>query len=583
METWHENDRTAAGRNTRLPAKVVLVGLLLIVGLSLFVHLRGLTHDLPAPGADEPYFVLPAARMAWQSDPDPQWFGHPGSTVIYPLAVAYRAREVVFHGAPLFGRAPSLAARFRSDPSSFYEIGRVWVMLLSVATVPLLFLLGRRVFGDLTGLLAAGAWALVPLAVSYGTIVRTDAAGACFGLASLLLCMLALDDPRPRRFAFAGLAIGFAIASRYFMVTLVPVLVAAWIVAKCRDRARVRWTSLAAGLGVALVGFALTTPFFFLDWHAVGRSLQAETVGTVTNDRFGWFDNLGYYLTNAIPDAISWVAPVLAVVGLGIAVTRRDARRLLLAGFVVVFLGVISLSTLHWQRWSIQVLPVILLFAASAVVTAAAAIGRQVRARPARRWVPAALVVAGAIALAAEPAGSLVDYERTLSAPSTRQLMRSWVVEHVPRGTQIAMEVKGPELRTAGYVVLDRYDLPTDGTLGDYAAHGYHYLVVNAFVSLRYRVDEERYPVHAQFYRFLRERGTLLADFGSQNGAHGPHLKLYYMDPAVVAGPHKPKNVAICARSTHDKLTAPKPLYPVGEEILGEPRTQPTATQVVQR
>jgi hypothetical protein len=143
--------------------------------------------------------------------------------------------------------------------------------------------------------------------------------------------------------------------------------------------------------------------------------------------------------------------------------------------------------------------------------------------------------------------------------------------------------VKGPELRTAGYVVLDRYDLPTDGTLGDYAAHGYHYLVVNAFVSLRYRVDAARYPVHAQFYKFLRERGTLLADFGSDNGDTGPHLKLYYMDPAVIAGPHKPENVAICARSTHDKLTAPKPLYPVGEEILGEPHTQPNATQVVLR
>jgi hypothetical protein len=315
----------------------------------------------------------------------------------------------------------------------------------------------------------------------------------------------------------------------------------------------------------------------------VGRSLQAETVGTVTNDTFDWFDNLGYYVSDAIPNAISWVAPALAVVGFAIACARRDARRLLLAGFVVVFLGVISLSTLHWQRWSIQVLPIILLFGASAVVAAATAIGRLFRARPARRWVPAALVVAGAIALAADPAASLVDYEHALSAPSTRQLMRSWVIEHVPRGTQIATEVKGPELRTAGYVVLDRYDLPTDGTLGDYAAHGYHYLVVNAFVSLRYRVDAARYPVHAQFYKFLRERGTLLADFGSDNGDTGPHLKLYYMDPAVIAGPHKPENVAICARSTHDKLTAPKPLYPVGEEILGEPHTQPNATQVVLR
>jgi hypothetical protein len=574
------NPVDAPSARDRLPAKVVIAALVVVVGLALFTHFRGLTHDLPAPGADEPYFVLPAARMAWKGDANPRWFGHPGSTVIYPLAIAYRVREVVFHGAPLVGDAPTLASRFRRDPSSFYEIGRLWVMLLSVATVPLLFLLGRRVFGDVTGLLAALVWALVPLAVRYGTIVRTDAAGACFGIAALLLAVVALDDPRPRRFASAGAVAGLAVASRYFMVTLLAVLLGAWVIAKCRERTRVRWTSLAAGLGAAAAVFVVTTPFFFLDWHAVASSLQAETVGTVTNDRFDWIDNLGYYATDAIPNAISWAAPVLALAGLAVACARRDARRILLAGFVAAFLVVISSSNLHWQRWSMQVLPVVLLFAASAIVTAAAWIAPRLRDNRARRLAPAALLAAGTIALAGQPAASLVEYERALSAPSTRQLMREWVIAHVPRGTQIATEVKGPELRTAGYVVLDRYDLPHDGTLGDYAAHGYHYLIVNAFVSLRYRADAARHPVHAAFYNFLRERGTLLADFRSNHGRRGPHLKLYYMDPAVIAGPHKPKNVAICARSAHDRLRVPNPLYPVGEEILGEPHTKARATRV---
>jgi Dolichyl-phosphate-mannose-protein mannosyltransferase len=233
-----EHDERQAVRS-HLPTKAIVVALLAIVGLSLFVHLRGLGHDLPAPGADEPYFVLPAARMAWKGDANPQWFGHPGSTVIYPLAIAYRAREVVFHGAPLNGSAPSVATRFREDPTSFYEIGRLWVMLLSVATIPLLFFLGRRAFDDLTALVAAFCWALVPLAVSYGSIVRTDAAGACFGLLSLWACLVALDDPRPRRFAYAGAAIGLAVASRYFMVALLPVIVMVWVIARHRERARV--------------------------------------------------------------------------------------------------------------------------------------------------------------------------------------------------------------------------------------------------------------------------------------------------------------------------------------------------------
>ena len=108
------------------------------------------------------------------------------------------------------------------------------MILLSVATIPLLFLVARRAFDDLTAIVAAFCWALVPLAVSYGSIVRTDAAGACFGLLSLWLCLVALDDPRPRHFALAGAAIGLAVASRYFMVALVPVLVAVWWIARSR-------------------------------------------------------------------------------------------------------------------------------------------------------------------------------------------------------------------------------------------------------------------------------------------------------------------------------------------------------------
>ena len=180
-------------------------------------------------------------------------------------------------------------------------------------------------------------------------------------------------------------------------------------------------------------------------------------------------------------------------------------------GFGLVFLGVISLSSLHWERWAIQVLPLVVLFGVSAVVTFARFAARSVRSCELRRWVLVGVVVVGTVAIVAEPAISLVDDERMQVQPSTRELMRSWIIAHVPVGTPIATEVKGPELRTAGYPVLDRYDLPTDGTLGDYAAHGYHYLIVNAFVSLRYRIDAKQFPHHARFYEFLRERGDLLA------------------------------------------------------------------------
>src|SRR5262249_34700815 len=150
------------------------------------------------------------------------------------------------------------------------------------------------------------------------------------------------------------------------------------------------------------------------------------------NDQFGWLDNVRYYLGDAIP-AVSWIVPTLAVVGLSIACMRRDTRRLLLAGFFALFVAVISLSSLHLQRWIIPGLPLVVPFAANAVVTAARAVTTRLASPRMRRWVFVAMLVLGTVAVAAEPASSLVDYERQQDAPSTRMLMRDWIINHVPK------------------------------------------------------------------------------------------------------------------------------------------------------
>ena len=124
----------------------VLVPTMLV---SAVVHLWGIRRDLPVPQADERYFVDPAVYIASSADPNPHWFGHPGSTVIYPLAAFYRLRAVLFDGAPLFGRAPSIAVHFANDPSGFYLIGRAWAIAFSLAAFPLVVAIGRRVFNEL--------------------------------------------------------------------------------------------------------------------------------------------------------------------------------------------------------------------------------------------------------------------------------------------------------------------------------------------------------------------------------------------------------------------------------------------------
>src|SRR4029450_11764849 len=117
-----------------------------------------------------------------------------------------------------------------ASPGDFYLIGRLWSIAFAIATIPLVFLLGRRCFSTAVGLAGAALWAVIPLAVSYGREVRTDSAGVFFALLALLLSARVFERASLRDQIVAGLAVGVGISSRYFLVTLLAALIAAGVI-----------------------------------------------------------------------------------------------------------------------------------------------------------------------------------------------------------------------------------------------------------------------------------------------------------------------------------------------------------------
>jgi 4-amino-4-deoxy-L-arabinose transferase-like glycosyltransferase len=149
------------------------------------------------------------------------------------------------------------------------------------------------------------------IAVAHSQMVRTDSAATFFGLLSLWFCLKVYDRPTLSRFTLAGLSIGLAIASRYFMVALFPLLLVAagltWRRKRTEaDRRRV-WPGLGlAGLSVALT-FALSTPYFFLDFQAALYWIVAEANDVhIDADGLSPLGNLVWYLSQAIPASLTW-------------------------------------------------------------------------------------------------------------------------------------------------------------------------------------------------------------------------------------------------------------------------------------
>ena len=504
-----------------------------IMVVSLGLECWAVTHDLPYPGVDEPVFVRPAVHIASTGDLDPHWFGHPGSTTIYPLAGLYHVWDAVAHGGPVFSTDPVLAHRFAASPGDFYLIGRLWSIVFAIAAIPLVFLLGRRCFSTAVGLAGAALWAVIPLAVSYGREVRTDSAGVFFALLSLLLIVRLLERATLRDQLVAGLAVGVGISSRYFLVTLLAALVGAGVIALRRRVPGASVRGIGAGVGAAVVAFVLTTPYFLLDWSAARASLANESASHVGHDGLSPIGNLRWYLGNAIPNVISWPVALLAVTGIVVAVVyRRDPRRLVLLAASATFLVAISTSKLHWNRWPLPILPVAVLLAADGLAHLTSAI----TARVGRRELASAFAVAGVALVALSPAKDVIQLNVRESRPSTRVVARQWIEKNVPEDSSVVRELKTAPLDDTDLRWMSRFSLPYGGwTLDRYRLDGFRYFVTNAGISGAYTTQARRYPAQALLYHELRQQACLLHVFRPDAHRDGPVIRVYELSSGAGA------------------------------------------------
>ena len=508
--------------------------LFFIIAAALAVHLVGIQRDLPyTPEADEPIFVKRSVCMASSGSLNPGYFGNPGSTVFYPLAAAYHVWNAVAYDGPILQADPGLETRFETNPSEFYLLGRLLTVSYAVMTVPLIYLVGRRLFGERVGLIACGLFVLYPIAVTHAQMVRTDSAAAFFGALSLWLCLRVYDRPTLGNHFLAGAAIGLAIATRYFMAVLIPVLAGVnlllwWRLIPGRQVVSAAWLKAGAGLLAVAIAFAAVTPYLFLDFSAAWASVEHEARSThLGHDGLSPWENLVWYVREAIPDGITWAQAGLAATGAGLVLWRRKPLEVLPLAVVAMFLVGISLSPLHWQRWLIPVLPLFALLVAYGLNEMIGWLSARLRLAPVAAR---ALLVLAVFAVAAWPAYKLVLQDMRQATPSTRVLARDWMLQHLSPGSKIAQEAYAAPLEGQPLVMPKTFTL-SEHSLEDYRRDGLRYLVASSIMYDRYLAEPDRYPEAVRFYERLFSEGRLVQEFSPSRTRGGPTLRIYEILP----------------------------------------------------
>lgn len=201
-----------------------LIAVLLAMA-SLGAALRSWGADFPSSfHPDESVYVSYALRMATSGDFRPGWYEH-ATLHLTTLAALYRLLGIAVPD-PLSPEMP---------PAEAFFVARRLAMVCSLAQIPLVYVLGRMMSGARTGILAALAFALVPLDVWESHFGLNNQMVSLFMLIGLIAALRVARSGRG--YLLAAGAAGLAQATRHTGVFVMLCLVLAHAMWLARARA----------------------------------------------------------------------------------------------------------------------------------------------------------------------------------------------------------------------------------------------------------------------------------------------------------------------------------------------------------
>jgi hypothetical protein len=425
----------AAPRLSR-SAALALVG---ILGLAAGLRVWGIGFGLPFGYArpDETY-VMDVVRPLLLGQRPPPNYEYPwlylGLTALGWCG--YYAVGVIHGTFQTFAEMPE---SWRAHYTPFFLINRGITATLGVATVGLVFALGRRMATVRAGLVAAAFLAAAYLHVRDSHYGTTDVPMTFFATLTVLLIVRAHERRDPGAFVAAGLAGGLAGATKYTAIfVVVPAIVSAVIGAVERPGARLRTLAgrLAAfGLPCGVVA-ALGIPFALTDPAGFARNLQLLFASTTSGQAHltlepGWITHLKYSLWYGVGPAML----VAAAAGTAVLAARAPRHAALLLSFPVSYFAVIGAARNQYFRYVVPLVPFLCVAAAVALDAAVDQLRGRWSAVGSRRAAALAAVLTALVA--AEPAARSWQFDRAMAATDNRVMVAAWITERVPPGSSL--------------------------------------------------------------------------------------------------------------------------------------------------
>jgi uncharacterized membrane protein len=418
---------------------------------------------------------------------NPHYFAY-GSLPYYLLAFVSGAISTIGQHVS-FLSAWSTANTYGGLP----PIGRALSAILTLVSVYLVFLLGRRVFGYWAGVLAMALSAFTVLDIQLAHFYQSDTVLLPLVLLALIAAVSIAQTGSRRAYLWGAAALGAALATKTTALLLVIPLGAAAVLGawgslrfpqegRLVDRLRIHYAAVAPRLNAALqrlllayilagVVFAILEPYGILDRTLLLNDVAEQNSLLVTNNppfgvpyTFQYAHTIPYlfqlknmlFWTLGLPLALAAFAGVVFAAYSLVRGRVAIGSTVLLLWIVPYFLFVGAFFA-KFNRYMLPITPVMTILGAAVLV-------RLVRTRRPRLRAVAAAVTAAVTVLTFLYA---LAYMNIYANPNTRVAASRWMFTHVPRGSLIAQEGPWDEtlpLDENGFTGTAMYRFANDST-----------------------------------------------------------------------------------------------------------------------
>ena len=412
-------------------SKIINIAPILVILIaSLFLNLWGINHDLPhCYEHDELSYIFGALSLG-KGNLQPSMGGH-GSFLFHFLFIEYIVLYLIKLLAGQIKCGADFMLYYLRHPQTFILIGRVSIAIFAMASVYLVYKIGKKLINKYVGYLAALFLASNLLFVNLAHLIKANVPATFFLLLSFWCVINAKRDNK--LFFLSAFLVGVAVSVRYLAAFGILFIIARLLTETKSIKKNIKYI-LSIGIFAAL-GFFIMQPFALIYMNKFIKILLEVKRYTYNLPMGEDFSKISWYLYAIYLKKSMGIYLFIGFLLSFLMIFKKDKLKIniLFLPYIILYLLFLSSAAHAQPSFLMIVLPFICLYTA---VFVEKVIDKCCGHNSKKVF---ALSIAG-IMLAAPSFINVLRFDYLLTKPDTRAVAKSWIEKNIPENSCILLE-----------------------------------------------------------------------------------------------------------------------------------------------